>query len=103
MTEATGEQVDERAPLLGTKTATGDVEAAVVRDSDGAPTEEPLAGEEPTKKTGAWTIAWYILLTVVVVVGIELGCGGNGRHDEQEGQSTERPRRVRKGKERAEG
>ena len=62
--------MDERAPLLGTKTATGDVEAAVVRDSDGAPTEEPLAGEEPTKKTGAWTIAWYILLTVVVVVGI---------------------------------
>ena len=62
--------MDERAPLLGTKTATGDVEAAVVRDSDGAPTEEPLAGEEPTKKTGAWTIAWYILLTVVAVVSI---------------------------------
>ncbi|KZV60101.1 mitochondrial carrier [Peniophora sp. CONT] len=71
MTQASAEQaVDERAPLLGTKPATGDVEAAVVRDSDGAPTEEPIVGEESTKKTGAWTIAWYILLTVVVVVGI---------------------------------
>ena len=45
-------------------------EAAVVRDADGAPTEEPLVEEEPTKRAGAWTIAWYILLAVVVTVGI---------------------------------
>ena len=69
MTEAI-EQVDERAPLLGKKLSTDDIEAAVVQDTDGAPTEEPQVGEEPTKRAGAWTIAWYILLTVVIVVGI---------------------------------